>query len=192
MHETKEKILQQALQFVSLYGLDALSIGKLAKDTKMSKSGLFAHFNSKENLQIAVLEYSAQRFTEVVFRPATKAPRGVARIRALVDLWPNWIGSKTVAGDCPILSSLTEFDEKVGPVWDCLFRLTNQYHQSIVTMAQITLDEGEFKPDTNPEQFAFEFISLLLGYQAMRKLPLDPEKKWLKGVESLIERNEVS
>ena len=190
MHETKEKILSQALQFVSLYGLDALSIGQLAKDTKMSKSGLFAHFNSKENLQVAVLEYSAKRFADVVFRPAVSAPKGLPRIRALVAAWPKWIGD-SVAGDCPILSSLTEFDEKVGPVWECLFRLTNQYHQSIVTMCQITIEAGHFKADTDSKQFAFEFIALLLGYQAMRKLPLEPEKRWLAAVESLINRNEI-
>lgn len=187
MHETKEKILQQALQFVSLYGIEALSIGQLAKDTKMSKSGLFAHFQSKEKLQIDVLLYGAQRYEDLVFRPAIAQPRGVARIRALVAGWAGWIG-QSVAGDCPVLASLTELDEKEGPVRDCVFGLMNRYLENLEKMAQITVDVGQFRSGSDAKQIAFELISLLLGYQTTRKLSWTPEGSLQKSVESLIAR----
>ena len=188
MHETKEKILQQALQLVSLYGLESLSIGQLAKDTKMSKSGLFAHFQSKENLQIEVLRYATRRYEEAVFLPAIAAPRGVPRIEALVTGWSGWIGS-LVAGDCPILASLTELDEREGPVQAYLFSLMTRYIEALAKMAQIAVDEGQFKDETDTQQFAFELISALFGYQATRKLPWDSSKYFHSTIESLINRH---
>jgi len=189
MNETKENILKKALQLTSLFGLESLSIGKLAKEMEMSKSGLFAHFKSKENLQIEVLRYGSQLFTESIFKPALAAPRGTPRIRALVENWPNWIGHG-VAGDCPILAALTELDEKMGPVREFLFEIMTQYMESLSKMSNIAKEEGHFPANTDSQQFAFELISIMLGYQATRKLPWQAEQRLTESMENLIQRFE--
>ena len=108
--ETKEHILQVALDLTSKFGLESLSIGSLAKSVGMSKSGLFGHFKSKEKLQIMVMDYAAENFTKQVIIPAIKKPRGLPRLESMMRRWKLWSGSY-MSGGCPILSSILEFDE---------------------------------------------------------------------------------
>ena len=97
---TKSAILNQAVSAASRHGIEGLSIGSLADRLEMSKSGLFAHFGSKEDLQIAVLSTAAAKFEEVVVRPALRAPRGAARLRKWFDLWLRWITDPSIPGGC--------------------------------------------------------------------------------------------
>src|SRR2546427_9611008 len=117
---TRAAILGEALRLVSKAGLDGLTIGTLAEATGMSKSGLFAHFGSREELLLAVLAHGQAEFTEVVFQPAMAKPRGLPRLRALFVNWLDWTESADLTGGCPMIGGSTELDDKPGPVPDSL------------------------------------------------------------------------
>src|ERR1051326_5790937 len=109
--ETKETILTEAIAIASKVGLEGLSIGNLAKASGLSKSGLFAHFNSLENLQLAVLQKAADKFVEVVIAPALKKPRGSPRVKALIDNMLAWTNANFMPGGCIFISAANEFDD---------------------------------------------------------------------------------
>jgi AcrR family transcriptional regulator len=118
--ETKTSIIEVGLDMASRVGLESVTIGNLAKEMGMSKSGLFAHFQSKENLQIAILDYAAEDFSQDVISPALKTERGIPRIRKLVDNWITW--SYKYPGGCIFVSAGTEYSDRPGRVRDCLMR----------------------------------------------------------------------
>jgi len=175
--KTKGKILQKAASLASVCGLEDLSIGKLAKATGLSKSGLFAHFNSKEKLQTQVVQWVAEMFTEQVMRPAFKEPRGVPRIRAIFENWKDWIDGESLPGGCVMIASSTEFDDKPGAVRDEIVSMMNDLLNSLTRTARIAKEEGHFKADADPRQFAFEFESLLHGYHLLQRLLKDPDAR---------------
>src|SRR5215208_6601493 len=108
---TRKTILDQAVRLTSIHGIQGITIGQLADDLKLSKSGLFAHFKSKEALQIAVLQRAAERFTDVVIRPALKEARGEPRVRALFDRWMLWSSGEDLPGGCVFVTASVEFDD---------------------------------------------------------------------------------
>ena len=114
--QTRSDILSHALNHASRIGLSGLSIGTLARDVGMSKSGLFAHFGSKEELQRAVLESAAERFVAEIILPAIKQPRGLPRVRALFENWVVWSQSSKREGGCLFVSGSSEFDDRPGVV----------------------------------------------------------------------------
>src|SRR3954466_5932603 len=115
---TRAAILDEALRLVSKAGLDGLTIGTLADATGMSKSGLFAHFGSREELLLAVLAHGQTQFGKVVFQPAIAKPRGLPRLRAMFVNWLAWTESAELPGGCPMIGGASEFDDKPGPVRD--------------------------------------------------------------------------
>lgn len=178
---TRAAILDAALRLVSKAGLDGLTIGTLADDTGMSKSGLFAHFGSREELLLAVLEHGQREFIEVVLAPALKKPRGLARLRAMFVNWLAWTESAHLPGGCPMIAGATEFDDKPGPVRDMLATGQRAWIDTLKRAVQQAIDEGELRPDTDPEQIAFEMFGIalvvhhhrrLLGYQKARERAL--------------------
>lgn len=175
--ETKNKILEKAASLASICGLEDMSIGKLAKATGLSKSGLFAHFNSKENLQTQVVQWVAEMFTEQVMRPAFNEPRGIPRIKAIFENWKDWIDGGSLPGGCIMIASSTEFDDRPGPVRDEIADMMSELLQSLTRTARIAVEEGHFKTDTDPRQFAFEFESLLHGYHLLQRLLKDPDAR---------------
>ncbi len=175
--KTKSKILEQAASLASICGLEDMTIGQLAKATGLSKSGLFAHFSSKENLQTQVIQWVAQMFTDQVMRPAFKKPRGIPRIKAVYENWKEWIDGESLPGGCVMIASSTEFDDRPGVVRDEIVRMMNELLQSLTRTAQIAVEEGHFRADADPEQFAFEFESLLHGYHLMQRLLKDPRAR---------------
>jgi len=187
--KTKGKILEKAASLASVCGLEDMSIGKLAKATGLSKSGLFAHFNSKENLQTQVVQWAAEMFTEKVMRPAFNESRGIPRIRAIFENWKNWIDGDSLPGGCVMIASSTEFDDKPGAVRDEVVSMMNELLQSLTRTAQIAIEEGHFKANADPRQFAFEFESLLHGYHLLHRLLKDPEARERsdKALERLLE-----
>src|SRR5437868_14839275 len=118
--ETRALILDAAVLQASASGFESLTIGTLAEKTGMSKSGLFAHFGSKLELQMAALDESARQFTEAVFMPAMKAPRGLRRLKALFDNWLTWPQRMRLPGGCPIDAAAREYDHKPGPMRDAV------------------------------------------------------------------------
>ena len=174
---TKNKILKKAAGLASVCGLEDMSIGELAKATGLSKSGLFAHFNSKENLQTQVIQWVARRFSEQVMQPAFKEPRGIPRIRAIFENWKSWIEGDSFPGGCVMIASSTEFDDRPGAVRNEVVKMMNELLQSLARTARIAIEEGHFKADSDPRQFAFEFESLLHGYHLLHRLLKDPAAK---------------
>src|SRR3954464_11103649 len=114
--ETRERILDQAVRLASREGLEGLTIGTLSTELGLSKSGLFAHFGSKDELQLQVLQATVQRFEETVIRSALSAPRGEPRIRAVFDRWLDWESHPSMPGGCLLIAAAVEFDDRPGPL----------------------------------------------------------------------------
>lgn len=173
---TKEQILHTALDLSSKFGFEALSIGKLAEAVGLSKSGLFGHFKSKEKLQEMILDYTADSFTLKVFVPATKKPRGIPRIEAILDHWIIWTKS-LVEGGCPLLTAAIEYDDRPGQIRDKVKELFAQKLEFMKKAALIAITEGHFRKDSDPEQFAFEFHALMTGYHINQRLLSDKKSE---------------
>ena len=185
--ETREAILAIARGEASLNGLQGLSIGGLAKSAGLSKSGLFAHFSSKENLQIAVLESAAALFVDDVVAPALRAPRGLPRMRALFERWIHW-SSRELPGGCIFLATASELDDKPGPVRDALVRSQRDWLGALAQSVRIAIEEGHLDAETDPEDFACRWMSLLVGHGYFARLLHDPrsEERTREGFESLV------
>src|SRR5688572_3755716 len=178
---TRAAILDAALRIVSKSGLDGLTIGTLADATGMSKSGLFAHFGSREELLLAVLAHGQAQFTEVVFQPAMAKPRGIARLRAMFINWLDWTESAELPGGCPMIGGASEFDDKPGPVRDMLAGGQRTWIETLKRTVRQAIEEGQMPEDTDPEQIAFEMFGIalvvhhhrrLLGYKKARERAL--------------------
>lgn len=168
---TRDRIVEAALGRASLEGLSALSIGELAQAVGMSKSGLFAHFGSKEALQLAVLDAMLRRFGDNVWRPIKSEPRGAARLKALFPRWIDWVDGEELPGGCPIQSAVVEFDDQPGRLRDALLASQRRW---IATIAREVTNEH---PDADGEQFAFELNGVIMAYAAARKLLADPRAR---------------
>ncbi len=161
--ETRSSILAAAVEQASASGFESLTLGSLAEKTGMSKSGLFAHFGSKLDLQIAALDEAARRFTEAVFMPAMKAPRGLKRLRALFDNWINWPQRASLPGGCPIDAATREYHHQPGARRDAVVERQKQLGRELAKAVQMAVETGELKPDTDPGQVAFELFGMLLA-----------------------------
>jgi AcrR family transcriptional regulator len=162
--ETRAQILEAGLRQASTAGFESLTIGSLAGTTGLSKSGLFAHFGSKTELQMAVLDEAARRFTEGVFLPALKAPRGVRRLRALLDLWLKWPGGMGLPGGCPIDMALREYDHQPGPMRDAILDRQRQLDREVQRAVKLAIETGELKRDTDTELLAFELAGIVMSF----------------------------
>ncbi len=171
---TRQAILGRAVSLASEVGLDGLTIGRLADDLALSKSGLFAHFQSKEALQVQVLDAAAERFLEVVVRPALKAPRGEPRLRALFEYWLAWPQAVPQPGGCLFVAAAVELDDRPGPARDALVRMQRDWLDTLATAVRAAVTEGHFGPATDPEQFAFELYGIMLGCHHAARLLRDP------------------
>lgn len=172
---TRQAILDEAFSLASCVGVSGLSIGILADRTKMSKSGLFAHFGSKEELQLAVLREAQQRFAEVVLRPAFRQPRGLARLRAVVVNWLDWTREANLPGGCVINAAAAEFDDQPGPLRDEVRRGLTALRRSLVETVVKAVEAGDLRADTDAEQFAFEMEGIYQVTQQSRRLLNDPD-----------------
>ena len=160
--QTRAAILDAALGLASHVGLEGLSIGALAEVTQMSKSGVFAHFGSREELQISVVrEYNA-KFEEEVFYPALREPRGLPRLRALFERWVKRVSVELDSG-CIYISGAVEFDDRPGPVRDALVSMVRAWHSALQRAIRIAVEEGHLRPDTDAMQMLFELHGLILA-----------------------------
>jgi AcrR family transcriptional regulator len=175
--QTKAAILDQALAIASRLGLEGLTIGSLADATAMSKSGLFAHFGSREDLQLEVLEHAAQRYGERVFVPALKIERGLPRLRALFEHWIDWTLSSGLPGGCIMISAAAEYDDRPGAIRDAV--IANQHRGNAITRkaVRLAIEEGHLRADTDPEQIAFEMLGIVLAGHNHRRLLGDKEAR---------------
>ena len=160
--QTRAAILEAALALASHTGLEGLSIGALAEITQMSKSGVFAHFGSREELQISVVREYHAKFEEVVFFPAISEPRGLPRLRALFERWVRRVSVELDSG-CIYISGAVEFDDRPGPVRDALASMVQAWQSALERAIHIAIEEGHLKPDTDPLQLMFETHGLILA-----------------------------
>jgi len=173
--QTRDAILESALKLASRIGLEGLTIGTLAEETSLSKSGLFAHFGSKEALMLRTLEYAAERFREVVVRPTLAAPRGEPRLRAYFEALLEWPQAVAQPGGCIFLSAAAEFDDRPGPVRD---RVRAMWRDRIAFVAGATrraIEAGHFRRDVDPDQLAFELEGIGLAWHHTSHLLRDPK-----------------
>ena len=172
---TRQTVLAEATEIASRLGLGGLTIGTLAARVDMSKSGLFAHFRSKEVLHLQVLAYARDVFAAEVVRPALNAPRGEARMRALFD---NWVGSVNLASGCLFVSASTEYDDQPGAVRDQLVADHKDLNDAIAQIFRTGIAEGQFDETADPEQFAHDLHGVMLGFFHARRLLDDPRAEY--------------
>jgi AcrR family transcriptional regulator len=168
--QTRDAILEGALKLASRVGLEGLSIGMLAEELQLSKSGLFAHFGSKEALQLGTIEYAAQQFSELVVRPALTTARGEPRLRALFEAFLRWPERVPQPGGCIFIAAAVEFDDRPGPVRDLLREYWKARLAFFAGAARRTVDEGHFRRDLDPERFAFQVDGIVLSYHYASRL----------------------
>lgn len=172
---THRTILDHAVGLASQLGLEGLTIGRLAEDLELSKSGLFAHFQSKEALQVEVLRHAGERFVETVIQPALKAPRGEPRLRALFTRWLEWARGRNLPGGCLFVAAATELDDKEGAVRDELVRTQRQWVGFLAGALKIAAEEGHVRKDADPEQFAQDLYGIMLAWNHAARLLGDPK-----------------
>ena len=191
--ETRAAILEVALATASKVGLEALSIGELAKEAGLSKSGLFAHFASKEDLQVEVVRKAIATFVELVMGPALKKPRGEPRVRALFGNWFSWSRASELPGGCLFIAASSEFDDHPGPVRDLLLGAQKDWLSVLAQAARIAVEEGHFTAGLDAEQFAWQLDAFILGYHRSARLlrSKDAQKRAHRAFESLVRSSRV-
>jgi len=173
--QTKEKIINAAVRLARRNGLHGLTIGELAKVVGMSKSGLFAHFNSKDNLQLKVLEKAAKDFSLEVFSKAFKEPKGEPRLRAIFHNWLQYLeDSSALPGSDLLIAASTELNEQPGPLRDFAQNTQRALIQTLKRAVEISIEEGHLRKDVDSEAFAWSLYSFVLGYYHFKRLLLDP------------------
>jgi AcrR family transcriptional regulator len=159
---TRELILAGAYELARQEGLEGLSIGAVARTAGMSKSGMFAHFGSREQLQLALLDSVGARFLEFVKTPAVREARGLPRLRKLIERWCEW--SRIHQSGCVLLSAAVEYDgRRDGAIREHVLRQQEGWRDELRRAIQLAIDVGHLSRDTDTTQLAFEIYSLMLG-----------------------------
>ncbi|HEX7808270.1 MAG TPA: TetR/AcrR family transcriptional regulator [Thermoanaerobaculia bacterium] len=160
---TRQSILERAVDVASLEGLEGLTIGRLAEELKMSKSGLFAHFGSKEELQIATVQAASQRYITEIFSPALQIPRGYPRLMAICESWLSYVRRGVFPGGCFFAAASFEFDSRPGQVRDLVRKLMDDWIGALERAIRMARDEGHIDPNVDTSQLAFELNALFFG-----------------------------
>ena len=190
--QTRRTIISRALAIVSDVGYEGLSIGVLAKETKLSKSGLFAHFKSKEALQLGVIQEVVNRFTLRVVQPALSSPRGEPRLRVLFEKKLEWVRGEQELRGCLLQKGSLEYHNRVGhPVRRCGVQALQDWREFVARCAQTAVTEGHFRADLDPEQFVYEFDGITMMYEQAQGLMRDRDagQRAQTAFESLLDRS---
>jgi AcrR family transcriptional regulator len=172
--QTRQLILQAAVQMAAREGLESLSIGKLAAELSMSKSGLFAHFKSKEDLQISTVAEAIAIFNEEVLYPALAVEKGVKRLWKLCKGWLRYGDREASHGGVFFTNVASEYDGRSGPVRDVVAKTMQDWLQCMQRLLKQAQDTGELRKDADVEQLAFEFNALFFGASLAFQLSMDP------------------
>ena len=170
---TRELILERAYAIACSAGLEGLSIGDLALAVGMSKSGVFAHFWSREDLQLAVLDSGGRRFGEKVLIPALRAPRGLARLRAITEYWFDWVRDNRQG--CLIMGAVSEYDSRPGRLHDAVTALIQYWRDATARATAMAVETGELPAGTDPAQMSFEIFGIALALHQDIRL-FDPQR----------------
>lgn len=158
---TRDLILDRAYAIACRNGVEGLSIGELALAAGMSKSGVFAHFGSREALQLAVIEQGARRFGEKVLIRSLKQARGMPRLRAIVQYWFDWVRNNRQG--CLIMGAVSEYDSRPGPLRDAVVEAMRHWREATARAVSLAIEAGELRKDTDASQIAFEIFGVALA-----------------------------
>ncbi len=170
---TRERILDRAFLLAGRDGLDGLTIGALAEELKLSKSGLFSHFGSKEELQVAVLDLASSHFTERVLLSAFKAPRGLPRLERIFESWIEWMTDPRMPGGCIFMQATAELDDRQGRPHDVLVESQKNLVDALAKTVQLAVTEGHLRKDTDARQVAFELHGIMMTLNLYLRLLKD-------------------
>lgn len=171
---TRSAIVSSALELAGLEGLEGITLGKLAERMAMSKSGVFAHFGSREELQIAVLKAHERRFAEDVLLPALSRPRGMPRVRAIVERWIDHTGA-AAGGGCLWIAGASELDDRPGPVRDVLVGMVRGWQRELMRAIAQAVEAGELRADLPPEDLLAGLFGVVLVLHHDRRLLRSPD-----------------
>lgn len=172
---TRERILGQGLALISRAGLEGVTLGVLADRVGMSKSGLFAHFRSKEQVQIDLLEHTAEVGAARIIAPSMKQPQGLPRLRALVKNWFGWAPRAGLPGGCPVAAGLFEFDDIEGPVRNKLLEMEAEWRGLLTETASEASALGHLRADLDVVQFVWELCGIYLSHHAAQRFLRSPD-----------------
>ena len=175
--DTRARILDTAFRLAARDGLEGLSLGSLAAEVGLSKSGLFAHFSSKEELQLEMLRVASTYFIDKVMTPAFRHARGLPRVRALFENWLRWATDPSLPGGCVFVAAAAEVDDEDGPVRAYVAGQQQALLAAIARAARLAIEAGDFRRDLDVDQFAFDLISTYLGFHHAHRLLRDPRSE---------------
>jgi len=183
---TKHIILAEGLEMASHLGLENVTIGQLALKTGLSKSGLFSHFRSKENLQIEILRFAAEDFKNYVLIPALESRAGITRIKTLVNNWIAW--GERLTGGCIFVTASIEYSGRPGEVRKVVLEQQKEWIESLEKIAQSAIKCGEFGSNVDVSQFAYDLYSMLLGFHYYHRMlqTKDVKEKQQKTFDNLL------
>jgi AcrR family transcriptional regulator len=187
---TRERILEQGLALMSQTGLSGVTLGVLADQVGMSKSGLFAHFRSKEEVQIGLLEHMEKVGRASFVEPALNAPEGLPRLKKLVHGWFGWAERAGLPGGCPVAAGLFEFDDIEGPVRDKILAMEGLWRAFLAQLVRESMALGHLRRDLDVEQFVWELCGIYLSHHAAHRLlrAKDANRRAHTAFAALIER----
>lgn len=172
---THDRILERGLEIVSESGLSGVSLGGLAERAELSKSGLFAHFRSKEELQVELLRAAEEAVRREVLFPSMEAPEGLPRLRALMGRWLGWAARSGLPGGCPLYSAAFELDDAEGPVRDYLTESMRELSEKLEGLVKEAMALGHLREDLDAAQFVWELEGVYLSHHVSQRLMRDPD-----------------
>jgi AcrR family transcriptional regulator len=172
---TRERILDQGLALMSQAGVEGVTLGVLADQVGMSKSGLFAHFRSKEEVQISLLEHSGVVGAVQIIEPSMKVPAGLPRLKALVRNWFGWASRAGLPGGCPVAAGMFEFDDVEGPVRNKILEMEAHWRGLLMQTVADACSLGHLRSDLDAAQFVWELCGIYLGHHAAQRFLKSPD-----------------
>jgi len=168
--DTRERILDAGLALASEVGLQGITIGSLARAVDLTKAGLYAHFDSKDDILLGILRTAVERFVEDGIQPALRRTPGLGRLRALFDAWLEWSKAPPLPGGCVFISSAAELDDRPGPLRDYLVEVQGEWAGLLGREVKAARERGELSADVDPRQFVFEMYGSILAFHYHARL----------------------
>lgn len=190
MSPTRKKLLDEALGLASTAGLSGVTLGVLAERAGMSKSGVFAHFRSKEDVLLGLLDYSATLFVPTVVAPSLQQPEGLPRLQAIVRNWLGWARKAGLPGGCPAAAAMFEFDDLEDPVRDSIIEREARWRSQLRGLVERAVELGHLRNDLDAEQFVWEVGGIYLIHHVDQRFlrHVDADARAATAFDALVDR----
>jgi AcrR family transcriptional regulator len=191
---TRDRILDCGIALASQAGLEGVTLGVLSSQVRMSKSGLFAHFRSKEAVQISLLEHSKKLARATIIEPAMKEPEGLPRLQALATYWLGWASRAGLPGGCPVAAGMFEYDDVEGPVRDKIKQMEAEWRDLLCSLTIQAVKHGHFRSDLDVNQFVWELCGIYLSHHTASRFLRSPDadRHARTAIEALSQRASVA